>query len=456
MERFIVSNNPFEPTKEETYGSDEPTYIQPPPPPHKPSGPYPYQQSTEYSPPPPGPYPYQQSTEYSPPPSEPNPYQQSATYPPPPPYETSASQTPSPRKDRKTPPWIFVIVAVIVIVVLVIGGLSWFLTRSNTTSSSGTALVPKGEVHFLDSPDMAPGATNALKITATGLSNPPDGSEYDAWLVDTASEQILPLGTLNKSNSTTFAVSYSNPSGQSPTNLVGAGNKIEVTQEQGTVTAPAGKIVLSATFPPLAFIHIRHLLFKFPTTPGNIGLLPGLINETQKVNSLSQLLQNDATNTTSVTCIAQAIINVIEGQNGTNFHALAAKCANVGIGNALIGDGFGLLGNGYLSTASAHAALAASQSDTTETIRLNAKDVERSTDSIKDVVKRIDSDASQLMANPATTTPISEMVSLSDHAYHGFDQNGNGIIEPIVGEAGALTAYASGQHMATLALAQSS
>jgi len=307
----------------------------------------------------------------------------------------------------------------------------------------------------LDSQDATTGASNALKITATGLPNPPNGSEYDAWLIATDTEQIMPLGTLNKTDSTTFALSYANPSGQAPTNLLGAGNEIEVTQEQGQVTDPAGKAVLSATFPPLAFIHIRHLLFKFPTTPGNIGLLPGLINETQKVTALSALLQNDSANTTAVSCIAQAMINVIEGKNGAHYNSLAANCTSVGISNALTGDGFGILGNGgYLATASAHAALAAAQSDTTDNIRTNAKDVETSTNSIKQVMTQINNDAQQLLATPATTTSIPEIVTLSDHAYFGFDQNGNGTIQPIVGEAGVLTAYASAQHMATLALSQ--
>jgi hypothetical protein len=118
----------------------------------------------------------------------------------------------------------------------------------------------------------------------------------------------------------------------------------------------------------------------------------------------------------------------------------------------LIGDGFGILGKGYISTAASHAALAASQPDATDTIRQYAKDVETSTDSIKVVMTKIDEDALQLLTHPATTAQVSEIVSLSDHAYHGFDQSGDGKIGPVVGEAGALTAYTSGQRMAGLAL----
>lgn len=357
-----------------------------------------------------------------------------------------------PQKKRKRPSWFLVLLAIAVIVVLSTGGLFWFLTAYQ---SSATAVGPRGQVSFLNSQNNATGITDALKITATGVSNPPDGSVYDAWLIDSAKEQILPLGSLSKSDATTFALTYPNTSSQPQTNLVGAGNKVEVTQEQGDVAEPSGPVVLSATFPPFAFIHIRHLLFQFPTTPGNIGLLSGLLRETQKVNDLSRLLQNSAvsSNEGAVVCLAQALVNVIEGKNGQDFSSSADSCKGV-VGNNEIGDGFGILGNGgYITMAATHAALAASQSDTTDNIRLRAKDVENSTASIKAVITQINTDALQLVANPTLVASlIPQIVALSDHAYHGFDQNGDGKIDPVVGEAGAVTAYTSGQLMATLTL----
>ena len=141
-----------------------------------------------------------------------------------------------------------------------------------------------------------------------------------------------------------------------------------------------------------------------------------------------------------------------KGKEGKNFRPLTADCPHI-IGNSGIGDGFGILGNsGYITTTANHASLAASQSDATDTIRQHAKDVGTSTASIKAVITRVDNDALQLLADPTNTNLIPEIVSLSDHAYHGFDQNGNGTIEPVVGEAGALTAYTQGQLMALLNL----
>ena len=222
----------------------------------------------------------------------------------------------SPRKGRKPASWLFIVSGIVAIVVIVIGILSAFLVPRTKSPTPATTVVAKGQVSFLDSPNTALGVTDALKITATGLSNPPDGSQYDAWLIDTADEQILPLGSLSKSDPTTFALSFPNANAPSHTNLIGAGNKIEVTQEQGNVPVPSGKVLLTATFPPLAFLHIRHLLFQFPTTPGNIALLTGLVNETQKVDALALLLQNSSSNKASVACIAQTMVNVIEGERG--------------------------------------------------------------------------------------------------------------------------------------------
>jgi zinc-ribbon domain len=371
----------------------------------------------------------------------------------------SLVMTPVPDKNRKKLSKFFVFfvsLAIVTIAAVVAGGIFWFQARTPSSTPSSA------QVSFLNSQNNASGTTDALKITATNLPNPPDGSHYDAWLTDTANEQILPLGTLSKSDPNTFAVSFPNAgSPSSQVNLVGAGNRIEITQEQGNVTVPSGKVLVSATFPPRALVHIRHLLVSFPATPANVALLTGLLNETQKVNALSVMLQNSATtnNTASVACIAQAIVNVIEGKNGKNYRPLSTDCGRVGIGDAVIGDGFGILGNGkdggYVPFASQHAALAASQSDATDTIRQFAKDVETSTDSIKGVITNIDNDALRLLASPAITTQVSEIVSLSDHAFHGFDQNGNGKIEPTVGEAGAVTAYTSGQRMATLTLTPS-
>jgi len=275
-----------------------------------------------------------------------------------------------------------------------------------------------------------------------------------AWLINDQNEQIVPLGKL-AANGQKFSVTYTGTPGakqQGTTNLLGLGNKITITLEQGQVSLPTGKILLTGVFPPLAFVHIRHLLFKFPTTPHNIGLLVGLMKQAQLLNGQALILQNAANggNQAAIQCAAQSIINISEGSKGTNYKPLAAHCAALNITQT--GDGFGILGQGYLITAASHASLAANQKDSTANIRLHAGHIIIATNNIKGWVTTVNQDALKLLNNPTDTSVVQEIVTLSDHAYHGVDTNADEQIDPVPGEAGAITAYIHGQLMAALPL----
>ena len=323
------------------------------------------------------------------------------------------------------------------------------LQKNNGTANPGANA--SGQVLFFDGAN-GTGDTDALKISINGLSAPATGFHYNAWLVNISSEQAISLGTLMASNGT-FSVNFagSGNNGQPGKNLLGEGNQVEITLEQGNVTLPTGRVILVATFPPKAFVHIKHLLFAFPTTPGNIGLLVGLVDQTNLLNAQALVLQNVAANhnAAAVQCVAQSIIDIAEGKQGSNFKPLAASC---GSSNAT-GDGFGILGtNGYASTAAQHASLAATQSDSTDTIRQHASEVEIGTTNITGWVTTVDQDALKLLNHPNDSAAVQEIVTLSAHAYRGVDANGNGQIDPVKGEEGATTAYLRGQLMATLAL----
>jgi hypothetical protein len=301
-------------------------------------------------------------------------------------------------------------------------------------------------VSFVDSPNGA-GHTDSLSITVNGLATPSSGSNYYAWIVNDVSEQITPLGQLT-ANGQQFTLNFVGHG----TNLLGLGNKLEISLEQGKPSAPTN-VVLTGTFPPKAFVHIKHILFQFPITPNHIGLLVGVLGQTQQLNDQAALLQNAVAghNTIATQCIAQSMIDIIEGQQGQHYQPLGPQCAAENINIA--GDGFGLLGsNGYLSLAGAHASLAATQTDSTDSIKIHAKHVEICLANIQGWVTTVDQDAINLLAHPDHTSKVQEMVTLSDHAYHGVATNGNEQPQPITGSGGAITAYIHGQLMAGLIL----
>lgn len=324
------------------------------------------------------------------------------------------------------------------LILLVIAGgtvavLSLLRGGSAPVVSGGT-----GVVKFLDSQN-SQGHTDALQMNIKGLSAPASGSQYDAWLINDASERIVSLGTLTASGQT-FTLNHQG----NGTNLLGQGNKLEITLEQGQVSSPTGTVVLVGIFPPKAFVHIRHLLFSFPITPGKTGLLVGLQSQTQLLNAQALVLQSvvASQNTAGTQCVAQNMINIMEGTHGSHYNPLPAFCASQNVRG--LGDGFGILGaNGYLVLAAAHASLAATQTDSTNNIRLHAGQVEGAVTNIKGWLTTVDQDAVNLLAHPGNTAKVQEIETLADHAYNGIDTSG---------EAGAQTAYQDGQLMATLPL----
>ncbi len=308
-----------------------------------------------------------------------------------------------------------------------------------------------GLVSFSDS-QSEPGLTNALTLKISKLGAPPKNLHYYAWIIDAASEKTLSLGALVAQGGN-FTLAF-----KGKNNLLGAGNQLEITQEQGNPMYPAGEVVLSGTLPPLALIHIRHLLVRFDTTPGKIGLLVGLRNQVRVLSTEAELLKSFSDDGQSkIGCAAQNVVNVIEGKGGRNALPLADVCASLNVTDG--SDGFGLQdpGNpnaGYIALSAEHAALAAIQSDATSTIRMHAQHVQVADANLKKWVTTIDKDAQQLVANPGNTTLISEIATLTDHALNGVDLNDNGQIDPILGESGAIVAYNEGQMMAQLTLGQ--
>lgn len=366
--------------------------------------------------------------------------------------------SPQPPPTRKNNAWRIAFIAVMVLLIIGVGTIGTIaLVRNHTsTTNNGSTNTPlatnaNGTVSFSDSLNGS-GHSNVVTINASGLSVPPSGSQYNAWVVDTQSEHATGLGTLVQNKDGTYTAKTT-----SQHNIPGLGNRVVVTLEQGTVAVPTGQVVLSANYPPKAFVHVKHLIVSFPDTPGHIGLLVGLVDQAQKLSSASQLLQSISAsqNTFAIQCAAQSIIDIAEGVNGAHYQQLGNQCAAQNI--AEVGDGYGLLGTGgYIANGEAHASLAATQSDTTSTIRVHAGHVAISLQNMNGWISTIDHDAQDLLHNPIDPTKVQEIVTLANHAYNGFDANGDGAIDPIPGEGGAVTAYYHGQLMAVLVLAPGS
>jgi hypothetical protein len=293
------------------------------------------------------------------------------------------------------------------------------------------------------------GITDTVSIDISSLPAPAQGMQYDAWLENQQQEQITSLGQLSPQGKD-FVLTHT-AKGQ---NLLALGNLILISQEQSGATLPTNAGVLSAQFSPLPFIHIKHLLVAFSTIPNQAGLLVGLLQQSQQIYAQALLLKNAANNgdTTAVTCAAQNLINLVEGQHGQHFSQLPAGCFSLNI--TVKGDGFGLLGpNGYIALVGQHASLAAQADGATDVIRTNATRVETSMNNVRGWMTTVDQDAQSLLANPGNTGKIQEVVSSANYALNGFGLTSNGNVNPGSGqEAGVALAFKQAQLMAQLTL----
>ncbi|GHO85447.1 zinc ribbon domain-containing protein [Dictyobacter formicarum] len=315
-----------------------------------------------------------------------------------------------------------------------------------TTATSMPLPRISGVATFHDTSNARSGI-NSVSLSVHGLQPLANGSHYEAWLVNEHELHIQPLGTLAKAGDT-YAVNFSQPDG----NILALGNTLQVTVETTQATLPSGRVLLSAHFPPMAGMHINHLLVSYPETPDKIALLPGLLAQTRQLYDQSQQLRT-TNDKTAIQCLAQNMLVLLDGQSPAKPTVKSHTCSSAHVPQLSIN--YGLLGqnnNGYVSTVGAHASLAATQTDSTDNIRKYAQQVIFSSENLSNWFSTLHQDAQDLLAHPNDHNKAVEIMSLADHALSGVDSNDNGSVEPIHGEAGAMQAYLSGQSMATLNL----
>jgi len=335
------------------------------------------------------------------------------------------------------------IASLVVLLVIATSALGISLSRQNSITAAGG----NGQVIFFTNQGDSGGQTNELRISIQNLAAPPAGYQYEAWIINERTESITDLGKLTEKGQ-----SWSLTSSGAISDLLDLYDKLEITQEQGTVQAPAGQVILSGSRHMQAFSHILHMLVTFPETPGKIGFLTGVLEQTQLLNIQAAVLQSISAsrNTTSIGCVAQSMLDIIEGTHGPHYQSLARTCIQQNI--TVTGDGFGLLNKGYIAGAEEHASLALSQPDATTIMRQHADLMDLSLTNISQWVATIQQDLLNLRAHPGDLTSLSQIATLADNALHGVDTNGDGQIDPVVGEAGAITAFQQGELMATLTL----
>ena len=296
------------------------------------------------------------------------------------------------------------------------------------------------------------GLMDKATISLSSLPALKVGTHFDVWLLAPGGQTRLNLGSVTTEKSLVFTNSNQE-------NILSLFDQLEVTVEPDHDPSPdvsSGHVAASSMFPPLALVHVQHILVAFPTAPDGVALVQGLWGSSDllytEVGDLQQGFSNG--DKTLVRVKTEEIINLIAGSGDKERYMDWNKDGALDDPS----DGFGLLqngGQGYISQTILHAQLAAQSADATGNIKTQSANVVICMKNMQGWSERLLQKAMELQSMPfgSDMEPvIAEIKILSDRIISGTDTNGNQKIEPISGEGGATTAYEYAYYLADMPL----
>jgi serine/threonine protein kinase len=360
----------------------------------------------------------------------------------------SAPQADAPT--AKIPAWIPAVIGALVIFALGFTALRWF------TSPPPDPNQPIGRITYMDFNYVMDKAV----LTTFGLEPPKAGMQYEVWYLAEGGETRRRAGVIAFNESGQGEGIVLEPGRE---NLLELYDQVEVTLEpvnDPNPEEPSGQVVASSVFPPLSLVHIRHVLVSFHGAPDSEALIQGLWYTADDVDTSMRDMEKAFKdggdgNEALVRKRNEEVINLLAGRASTDLH-------RDWDGDGKIddpGDGFGLLGNdsglGYIPATISHAFFAADAVDATGNIKTNSAHVIACAENMRVWSEQLLKLALQLQDMPfgAGMEPIiKEMRLHAENTLFGVDSNDNRLIEPIMGECGADSAYEYAYIMAEMPL----
>lgn len=294
-------------------------------------------------------------------------------------------------------------------------------------------------------------------ITFSALPRPEPGTHYEVWYLAEGGEARRNAGIVKMDGDAPSQLVFIHPERG---NILSLFDHVEVTIEADSdpnPAAPSGDVVASSVLPPLALIHVRHVLVSFHGAPEAEALIQGLWYGADAVDdSIIEMEQAfDAGNESLFRKKIEEVINQIVGSGNADQYR---DWDNDGVIDDP-GDGFGMLengnGHGYIPATISHAVFAAEAPDATSNIKLHSSHVVICVENMRMWSEQLLEMALTLQGMPfgAEMKPIIlEMRLISEQVLFGVDADGNELIEPIPGEGGGDTAYEHAYYMADMPL----
>ena len=299
------------------------------------------------------------------------------------------------------------------------------------------------------------GSAKADQVTfsSTNLPPPPDGSQYEAWLLEDDNEHRISMGVIQFDSNNIASLTFVSDNGR---NLVTQYHGVEITIEPTPDNSPnpSNNIAFSAALPSGGYTHVRHLLSAFSSTPDKTPFVRGLIIDADLLNDLSggMLASFEAGDKPGVRLQAEQMLNLIVGTQSSDY-----RDWNEDGNSDDPSDGYGLLLNGdnggYIQGTFSHANLSLSSPDATVNMTTHGEHVMASATNLSEWTPQLRDHLIAILEAPSlpdAERAIRQAVVLANQIRSGVDVNGDEVIEPIPGEGGAITAYEHSYYMADI------
>jgi len=277
-------------------------------------------------------------------------------------------------------------------------------------------------------------SSDAITFTLAEITPPAEGKVYEGWLVSDDGSESLSVGVMNVQDDGTINHIYSSPGAS---DLLALYSKVTITEESvpDEDVAPSSVVVFGHIIPLSGITDIRGAAASAFAAQAQIGIA---IDHAD--------LALGATTLDLIRSHMHHVINLIEGDGGDNYDAVAGTPAN--------GDGIGILSHAQSiqsypdlavqnipgdKAVSAHAPL----------VKVNAKNAEDWAAQARDVAVQ-----KALLEEDIALAKIwvQESKGLLQAAKGGIDADLDGTVGSVVGEGGADRAYVEAQLMATYTL----
>lgn len=298
-----------------------------------------------------------------------------------------------------------------------------------------------GLVSFFDA--HAPG--DSVAVLLDGIAAPQSGATFQAWLSDSQTNTVIPLGQVLPDENGRVSLQYTDAEAR---NLLGLADGFQLTQEPQFDDDPApGTVLYSGQQAPEALSHIRTITVLSDDAPQAYGF--GARLQTEELLRHAAYVQTayDFLSIADAQRHAEHIVNLLEGEQGEHFGDLDGAH---GVQNP--GDGFGILP--YVTSMQAAAQDAAAAPGATQAIQVHGEHVVLATDNALHWGAQIRDAALQIVAtgDVGDIGPyVQTITELGQLLLNGADDNGDGNIGPA--EGGIFTAYQHAQYMAAVPIA---